>query len=241
MLTIDKNIRKLCLLSLLASCGSSSFSSNDQIVEPENGLEARGNTGLQTASEEPAESGSLEEGVYGGHFDVDTFDGNNKKLEHVHEFDDSYQTNGIVFVGEENFSKKHSGLSLSNYFEEEKLLDTVFRLRLVNSEYNQGAALNINGKRYTHDSLPDSQKLYKLGSSSSSNAEYTALTELSLTVDENAFLENLFSVSTPGCVQKNQLGPDNQKRNGALTLEVLDQNENVIWEISVYQHGASCI
>lgn len=222
---------------VLTSCGGGNFVANDTIGSPEQS-KSEAHAKAEKPKQKSSHSGGLPEGVYGGHFDVDTFDGNNNKLEHIHEFDDKYQTNGIVFLGSLNFPEKKSGLSLQSFLDDNGLADSVFRLKLINTNLNKSAALVVNGDRFAGGAQPDSNRLYSL---SSKNPNATQLTHLSLTVDERAILDGVFSSSTPSCVQKNKLGPNKEKRNGAFTLEILDEAGQLIWEISIYQHGNGCI
>ena len=231
-------LKNLFLIFILAGCGSSTFTASDGIMEPQNSQEAKAgkkkggfNSSAPSSNSGPARTGSLPEGVYGGHFDVDTFDGDNNKLAHVHEFDDKYQTNGIVFFGNLNFDGK-GGLEFDDGGA------SVFKLRLVNAEVSKSAVFRVNGKAYSHGSLPDPDQLYSIRSNAGSGV--IQVTEMSFTIDEEAIINGSFSSSVPGCVQKDTPGPQGQKRNGAFTLEVLDRNNNIVWEISIYEHGDTC-
>jgi len=95
----------------------------------------------------------IEEGLAGGHFDLDIRGVANTEILHVHEFDDKYAVNGVVLVGPPNFpeEKKTENLQL-NY-------GGTFKIRLDNASLSTGGYLKINDTYYNYNSLPNPDQL----------------------------------------------------------------------------------
>ena len=184
---------------------------------------------------EEANSGLVVEqvldGLSGGHFDVDSFiDG--KRVEHVHEFDDRYMTNGIIMHGNHNFDAGDSGLALDTGGVQQ------FKIKLINAQLSRGGFLSINDAVYNFENLPDEAQVYSLSPSDDDNIIHLKKLAVSFQLDA---IESLnIRPSEPGCVKKDEPGPSNEKRNGAFTVEVLDVDNNIIWELSAYEHRGDC-
>ena len=183
-------------------------------------------------------------GLEDGNFDVVSFDGKGKKIAHVKEFDDLYDTNGIVFHGPLNFKEedekgknkgkdkdkdKSSGLALNIGGAEE------FKVHLLNADLSTSCHLEINDVVYNHQKLPPVDRLYTLEGSSENY-----LDKLAIFFSVDAINTQTIKTSTPSCVEDDIPGPNNERRNGVCTVEILDNNDVRLWEIAVYSHDGDC-
>ena len=191
-----------------------------------------------TNKQEPPQIIVVDDGIVGGHFDVDTFyvedlgkkgkkgkndDGGFKLKEHVHEYDDKYSTNGVHFFGPSNGSDKADEVKIDDLIP----ADLKFGVKLLNTKFNQGGYLYIGETAYGYNNLPDPQK------------EYTKadLGKLSIVFDLDSLTENGIQPATPKWVKDNDLGPEDSRRSGALTLQIIDLSTGkVLIECSVYWH-----
>ncbi|MFK7824421.1 MAG: hypothetical protein AB8G05_09700 [Oligoflexales bacterium] len=188
--------------------------------------------------QDPPEIVVVEDGIKGGHFDVDTFyrddmDKKGKKgknghdsfklKEHVHEYDDKYSTNGVNFFGPSNGSDKADEVKIDDLISE----NIKFGIKLVNAKFNQGGFLYIGDTAYGYNNLPDPKK------------EYTKsdIGKLSIVFDLDSLSENGIQPATPKWVKDNDLGPEDSRRSGALTFQIIDLSSGeVLIECSVYWH-----
>lgn len=194
--------------------------------------------GCSPTTNPPPEKVVVTNGIEGGHFDVDTFyvehlDGKSKKgkddaagfklKKHVHEYDDKYSTNGVNFFGPSNGSDKADEVKIDELIPS----NLKFKIKLVNSKFNQGGFLYIGETAYGHNNLPDESQVY-------TKAE---LKKLSIVFDLDSLKENGIQPAQPKWVKENDLGPENSYRSGALTVQIIDSSSGkVIIECSVYWH-----
>lgn len=162
-----------------------------------------------------------------GHFDVDTSsfisdidDGDTDG--HVHEYDKKYDTSGIDAFDLIN-NKLH------NITEDISDGDQKFKLIVANADLSSGGRLSINQSYNNNDSgtwtdvdvyddtVLSSLPIYSLNGVAGS----TQLSEFSLFFDVNVVSNNEIHGTETSCVRDNELGPNDEWRNGALTIQAV--------------------
>ena len=165
-------------------------------------------------------------GIKGGHFDVDTFEGN-KNLKHVHAYDDKNSTNSIVYHGP--FNQAKGKLSLLGSKKVSK--NTIFTISLQNSNHSKGAKLKINENYYNWSKLPPN-KTYSI----SNPAADQLVSELSVEYDTNSIAKGMIVCTDPKKVKR-----DPTHRDRALVVKLRQPSDNtLLWEGVSYWHDKDC-
>ena len=172
------------------------------------------------------------EGLISGHFDVDTSSfispiGNGSTDKHVHEYDDDYQVTGVDF-----FNLFNSGLHTIDTDITDP--DQAFRLLVLNGNLSISGRLVINQSydpldyaTWTpitiYDNTPDENlPIYSLSGANGT----TQLSQAGLYFHPLAIVNGGLHPTKTGCVKDNDLGPNNEWRNGAVTIQAVAVNSD---------------
>ena len=187
-------------------------------------------------------------GVEGGHFDLDTAtsvydDGDGDTNQHVHEYDDRYNTNTADF-----FNLENSGF---DEVDETIPANRPFYIRVANGDLSPRVALEINGVAHNVSTVQHGPF------SLSGVAGTTQLSSLRAIVASDSILNAGLVSSQPSCVIRNRFSNDGRYRNGALVIQAIpsDQialvdsilgvagaNQALLWEAMIFWHepGGDC-
>ncbi len=191
-------------------------------------------------------------GLSGGHFDLDTshlvyLENKGTTDHHVHEYDDKYQTLQVDFLNMADGFTKLSDVIGANQS---------FIITVANAELSPGATLEINGSTY---SAGDFQKKVDafLNGQALPQLSLAALTSFKVKFNRDVLSRNGLVPTQTNCVRSNNLGPNGEYRNGALTIQVHDAarvkldaktrvataDGGLLWEATVFWHkdGAACL
>ena len=169
-------------------------------------------------------------GLACGHFDADTFEGDNKLLKHVHAYDDKYGTDRIVYYGVDeapgNLALEAGGAIDAN---------SVFRIALANAGASPGATLSINQQYYSASlGVPDPNQLYSI---SNYGGNVMQLTELAAIYQFASICDAKIACSEPSDVKK-----DPVYRNQAFRVQLISATDNsLLWEGVTYWHDKDCV
>lgn len=171
-----------------------------------------------------------EEGLWGGHFDVDTSSfispiNNGSTDSHKHEYDDDFNVTGVDFFDT-------LGTNLHTIETDVGDPDQPFRLIVINSDLSIGGRLVVNqtydplnGSTWTPTTIYDNTVDTSLPVYSFSGANgTTALTQAGIYFHPLAILHGGLHPTNTGCVKDNELGPNNEWRNGAVTIQAIAMN-----------------
>ncbi|MFT4547340.1 MAG: type II secretory pathway pseudopilin PulG [Pseudoalteromonas tetraodonis] len=203
---------------------------------------------------EPPPVSDDEEGLSGGHIDVDTSTfiakiGKGETDGHVHEYDDKYGVTHINY-----FNLLDSKLdNISDIIPTGKK----FKLIVANADLSPGAVLKLNEEYVegrTYDNTPTGElEVYSIDG----HGGTTQLTSLSFHFGTNAITEGGVIPTNTGDVKKNKLGRNGEWRNGALTIQAVEidsagnistnpglsaggqqgvASSNLLWESTVFWH-----
>lgn len=235
------------LVFMSTSCNDSAFSRN--------GAQAPLS---EDSSSPPAYQGPgiAEEGIVGGHFDLDTSHlvyapSAGTTDHHVHQYDDKYQTNGADF-----FNLLEAGLGeIQTVIPAQKR----FILIISNAELSTGGRLEINGSSQNVLTFQNqgrgliangaSPQAYTIGTPT--KAGDLKLSALKIYFDKDVIAQNGLVPTETGCVRKNQPGAKGEYRDGALIIQALDADLNkidpatgvasatgggLLWEATIFWH-----
>jgi hypothetical protein len=211
---------------------------------------------------------STEEGLLDGHFDVDTSSfiseiGNGETDEHEHEYDDDYLVTGVDF-----FDMFGSSLHLIN---QDVDANQPFRLTVLNANASVGGRMVINqtydaldNGTWTPTTIYDNTPVDQLPIYSISGVLGTMpLTEAGIYFHPLAIINGGLHPTKTSCVKDNNLGPDQEWRNGAVTIQAIAVNidgssmytiddamsagghgaatSGLLWELTLFWHwGGPC-
>ena len=170
------------------------------------------------------------EGLLGGHFDADTSSfispiGNGSTDKHIHEYDDDYQVTGVDF-----FNMFNSGLHTIDTDITDP--DQPFRLIVLNANLSVSGRLTINNTYdpldyatwqpiTIYDNTTDSNlPIYSLSGANGT----TQLSQAGIYFHPLAIVNGGLHPSKTGCVKDNELGPNDEWRNGAVTIQAISVN-----------------
>jgi hypothetical protein len=168
-------------------------------------------------------------GISGGHFDLDTYAGNNlERPTHEHQYDDKCKTTGVDFLTNNTCGKKID------------IDDTIgnnipFTLEVLNANLSVEAVININGLNYPVTTFSNFATIFVTAGSSSGAIQ---LSSLSVNFPKEVIsISNGIVSLTPSVAQKiNQTSE--LYRGGALTLRAVNPSNRseVLWEAAIYRH-----
>lgn len=177
----------------------------------------------------------------GGHFDVDSFNLLSGEKEHEHEYDKKFSTNGFIFLGRPNpgsgsdsYDKK--GKKKKRDKDKCQIIlnqDRKFRIKIINEQYSKDGVILINNEPYNWSKSPDPTQIYSL-----SGIDNTIrLDELSVVFPLDKLRADGIRKTSPSPVKGNEIGPNNSRRHGALTVQIYHAyQEKLLWEGSIYWH-----
>ena len=215
-----------------------------------------GIVGLNTPATDDLDSGipeTIEGGLIGGHFDLDTSskiydfsDGDTDR--HIHEYDDKFDVTYVDFFG--MLDDKLGEIN------EVVQANSRFAIIVANANLSPGAIIEVNGRRQLateyqaqNGNLATNMK-YTLGSAPG----HLKLTSLKVLFKPDAIINGGLIPTQTGCVRDNDPGKQNEYRNGALIVQAIDLNSaqidpatgtassGLLWEATVFWHkdGAGC-
>ena len=162
---------------------------------------------------------------------VISFDKDNKVLESIDDFDGEYKTNTFDF-NDKDIDKDYKDIlpDLS------KLI--TFRIETHNTSLSKGVVFKINDGLFGDTYLPDPTQLYS--TAASGHPEVTTLESLMFIVSPQAAVDQSLHESSEDCVEDNVTGLQGETRDGALTIKIYDENDELYWEMSVYSDNGDC-
>lgn len=186
-----------------------------------------GNTPEPLPINQEYDTGLVEGGLIGGHFDLDTsskiYDIDKGKTDHhIHEYDKKYNVTHVDFF--DMYDQK-----LGEIYEHISP-DKQFALIIANSSLSPGVVLEINGLQQLAITYENAIKDYIVNPSlvpkvyTLSGASGAQLNSLKFFVDVNAIANGDLIPTATGCVRKNNLGENGEYRSGALTIQAVDIN-----------------
>ncbi|NRA67736.1 MAG: hypothetical protein HRU19_24860 [Pseudobacteriovorax sp.] len=186
-----------------------------------------------------------EQGLIGGHFDVDTSTqiyelGEGETDGHVHEYDDKYQVNGVNFLAVLNDE-------LSN------LQDVIpagvpFILHVVNGNLSPGAVIEVNNRQQYANVYNEDPGFAKVTYIFSPDDVAGRLKSFSVRFKKDALAGKGLIGTGTDCVRSNEPGKNNEYRNGALLVQALDAGnyevdpvygqatKGLLWEGAIFWH-----
>ncbi|MFK7827363.1 MAG: hypothetical protein AB8G05_24680 [Oligoflexales bacterium] len=173
---------------------------------------------------------SLNEGLSeDGSMNVVAFDKHNDVLDSIEDFDNKYKSNTFDI---NSIDKKDKDIlpDLS------KLV--TFRIETYNTELSKGAVIKINDMVFGDSQLPNPQQLYS--SAASGRPEILTLSSLKVVVSPDASKDDTLWSSSEECVEDDKKGDKDKIRDGALTIRIFDETDELFWELSIYVESDDC-
>lgn len=226
----------LVTTSLSLSCGNAKFTSNYQPKSDEDvNVDDNGNPKKDADNKKQKKNNNGDEGnnsvdhhhnhdserenlgLYGGHFDFDSFDENGDLIKHIHEFDNKFNVIGVDYRGGVNYgdSEKTKGIKMPSFGGEN------IKFVIINGDLSS-ARIKLNNADLKPGHVYNDSSIHRLR----------------IEFDANVINNGKIHASNPGCVKKNTKLRNPGDRNGALTLRAIsDKTNSMLWETSLYWHN----